>query len=297
MTSQTSSMTLRALLQPYVLECEENLHRWLVEPGTPDELAEAMRYCTMDGGKRLRPALVAMVAELFGSTDRELMGRCGVAIEMVHCYSLVHDDLPAMDDDTLRRGRPTAHVQFGEAMAILVGDALLTRAFGVLAESQSPHSAALVTELAGAAGPAGMIAGQAADMALCSLPEGFAGLEYIHLRKTAAMLRASAGLGAICADASESDANRVRTFAEKLGLAFQMYDDLLDVTGQAEVLGKTPGKDANSGKRTVVAELGIDKARQLADQLTAQAIEAVQPFKAKAHKLICLAQGLTNRKH
>ena len=196
----SGSDKLGLMLAPYARKVESDLQLWLVDDGVPVSLAEAMHYCVLGGGKRLRPALVYLAAEAAGgSEDDEHVRRSAAAIEMVHTYSLVHDDLPAMDDDSLRRGRPTAHVKFGQAMAILAGDALLTRAFGVLAEGPAGGPVAELTgELASAAGAAGMIAGQVADMALCEVPAGLDGLQYIHMRKTAALIRSAARMGAIC---------------------------------------------------------------------------------------------------
>lgn len=292
-----SSNELKEILGVYATRCEERLGEWLIEDGCPAALAEAMRYCVMDGGKRLRPALVCMTAEMFDGADTELAWRCAIALELIHCYSLVHDDLPAMDDDTLRRGRPTAHVKFGEAMGILVGDALLTRSFGIIAESGDPKSAQLVHVLSKCSGQVGMIAGQVADMELCDVPAGYEGVEYIHLRKTAALLKSACCMGAICGEASDEQYKAVETFAEKLGLAFQLFDDLLDVTATPEELGKTPGKDADSGKRTIIAAVGIEKARALGEQLTSDSIGALDMFGAKAEKLKTLAKLLIERKH
>jgi farnesyl diphosphate synthase len=216
---------------------------------------------------------------------------------MVHCCSLVHDDLPAMDDDTLRRGRPTAHVKFGQAMAILVGDALLTRAFGLLAKADDRRSGRLTCELARAAGAAGMVAGQVADMDLCQLPEGLEGIRFIHLRKTAAMLRAAARMGAICADADDKTVDALGDYAEAIGLAFQLFDDLLDVTGAAETIGKTPGKDAGADKRTAAAQLSLDGARKLGNELTDRAIASLESLGEKADTLICLTRLLALRTH
>ncbi|MCK5113997.1 MAG: polyprenyl synthetase family protein [Phycisphaerae bacterium] len=290
--------TLTGFLEPYVEIAEASIASWAVEPQTPQELGDAMQYC-LAGGKRLRPALVHLAAEATadGSYDKQLVAMCGLAVEMIHVYSLVHDDLPAMDDDDLRRGRPTAHVKFGEAMGILIGDALLTRAFGVLAESNAACAARLVTELAAAAGAAGMVAGQVADMQLCQLPDGFEGMQYIHNRKTAAMLRVSARLGAIAAGASEQNIQAVSDYAENLGMGFQLFDDLLDATGTAQQLGKTPGKDQNAGKRTVITELGIEKATQLGKSLTAAAADALKPLGPKAQPLKTLAKLLIDRTH
>jgi len=298
MKESECTQSLRSFLAPYAGLCEEYLRQWLIEPGTPDALAEAARYCVLDGGKRLRPSLVLMSAEAAGQDQPgELTARSAVAVELVHCYSLVHDDLPAMDDDQLRRGRPTAHVRFGEAMAILAGDALLTRAFAVLTEPDTPQAATLVGELARGAGPAGMVAGQAADMGLVDTPGGQAGLEYIHLHKTAALIRAAARMGAICASADQPTLRTVSDYAESLGLAFQLVDDILDVTAQAGQLGKTPGKDEAVGKRTHVAELGLDRARELAGELTERAAVAAARLGEQGRKLRELADLLAVRNH
>ena len=281
-------------LAPQAVAVEADLERWLVEPGTPDELAEAMRYCVFNGGKRLRPALVRLAAKAVGgSGDDELVARAAVAIELVHSYSLVHDDLPAMDNDVLRRGLPTAHVQFGEQMAILVGDGLLTRAFGILAESDMPRASRLVVELATGAGAVGMVAGQVADLELCALPDGPDGLAYIHERKTAALVRSAVRMGAIAGGADGLDA--LSEFGRLLGLAFQAVDDVLDATGQAETLGKTPGKDFRGGKRTLVRELGPEEARRKARAFSAQAIDALTPLGASADKLRRLTSLLAER--
>jgi len=288
---------LSELLAPYAARAEVDLRRWLVEPDTPEALAEAMRYCVLGGGKRLRPALVQMAAEAAGARcDDEPVARAGAAAELVHCYSLVHDDLPAMDDDTLRRGRATAHVRFGEAMAILVGDALLTRAFGILAGAGA-RAAALAGELARSAGPAGIIAGQAADMDLCDVPAGARGLRFIHLRKTAALFRAAAGMGAIAAGAPDADRRQLRRYAERIGLAFQLVDDMLDVTAGAERLGKTPGKDARDGKRTHVGRMGLRRSDDLARRLTGEALDALVPLGGRGEMLRRLAELLAERTH
>ncbi len=297
MIEKQCTETLGELIGPYARRVEADLKRWLLEPDTPAALAEAMRYCVLDGGKRLRPALVHLAAEAVCGEASELAHRSAVAVELVHCYSLVHDDLPAMDDDLLRRGRPTAHVRFGEAMAVLTGDGLLTRAFSVLAESEDERIGRLVATLAGASGPAGMIAGQVADMDLCDVPAGADGVRYIHLRKTALLIRAAAAMGAICGGAGDVEQEAIRRYGESLGLAFQLVDDLLDVTAGAEQLGKTPGKDARSGKRTHVAKLGVKRTRQTAEDLTQRAINALKPMNDKYAKLCGLARLLAERTH
>ena len=298
MMSTRQSDPLDELLRPYAQQVEADLEHWLVEPGTPDALRDAMRYCVVDGGKRLRPALVRMAAKAVGAEQcTVILRRAAVAVELLHCYSLTHDDLPGMDNDTLRRGRPTAHVQFGEAMAILAGDALLTRALGVLADCDDPHAAGLTAELARAAGAAGMIAGQAADVGLCEVEQGLSGLRYIHLRKTAALIRAAARMGAICAGATDQQLKAVSDYAELLGLAFQLVDDLLDVTGDARTLGKTPGKDAASNKPTHAALLGLGPAAALGRELTHKARRALDPLGSDARMLYHLAELLADRSH
>ena len=307
MVEKVESETLADLLSPCVAQVEADLASWGVEPGTPAELREAMEYC-LAGGKRLRPAITLLSAEATGSgqTDskgeqEELIHRAAVAVELIHVYSLVHDDLPAMDDDDLRRGRATAHVKYGQAMGVLVGDALLTRAFGLLAdhrikdETTAARTVQLVTELGSAAGSAGMVAGQVADMDLCVVPPGVEGLRYIHVHKTGALLRASARMGAIAGGACEEHLQAVNAYAENLGLAFQLFDDLLDATSTASELGKTPGKDAKSGKRTYLTELGQDEAVELGQKLTDAAINALDPLAERGKKLKRLARLLSQR--
>lgn len=295
MADKTETKTLSELLSPHARQAEADLDRWLVEDGTPAALAQAMRYCVLGGGKRLRPALAYMAAQAVGGQVDECVRRSAVAVELVHCYSLVHDDLPAMDNDVLRRGLPTAHVKFGQAMAILAGDALLTRAFGVLAPTG--RAGQLVAELALGAGAAGMIAGQVADMNLCDVPAGLEGLDYIHLRKTAALIRSAVRMGAICAGACVSALSAVSEYGEKLGRAFQLMDDLLDVTGEAGDLGKAVQKDAQAGKRTHASELGLERAGAMGMELTEQAVKAIKPLGEKAADLCCLAQLLARRRH
>ena len=290
--------TLDQLLGPYARLIQRDLEQYLVEEGVPAPLAEAMRYCVLGGGKRLRPTLVLMTYRAVAERDPSVLARrAAAAVEMAHCYSLVHDDLPAMDNDTLRRGRPTAHVQFGQAMAILAGDALLTRSLGLLAESSDPLSASLAAELAAAAGAAGMIAGQVADMDLCPVGPGIEGIQYIHSRKTAAMIRCSVRMGAICAAAGPQVLADLSEYGQQLGLAFQLVDDLLDATAPASAMGKTPGKDAASGKRTALSQVGLEAAQSLAADLTRRAVEALAPLGHRGAELLTLAQRLTGRDH
>lgn len=282
---------IQAVLSDLAAQVERALDLLACEPQTPAELAAAMRYALMGGGKRLRPAMVLLSARAAacGSEPPTDPMPAAVAVEMVHSYSLVHDDLPAMDNDTMRRGRPTVHVRFGEAMGILVGDALLTGAFHVLAEHVRPPgvAAALVEALARGAGPAGMIAGQVADMELCALPPGEKALEYIHDRKTAALFAAAMRMGAICGGADAAAREAFARFGTTVGRAFQVVDDLLDATATTEQLGKTAGKDARSGKRTYPALLGVQGTAALAQRLSREAMAqldacgpAVRPLRA-----------------
>lgn len=298
MTNKEQADELSQLLGPHAQRAEADLQRWLVEDGCPGELAEALRYSVLGGGKRLRPALVHLAAAAAGGKDGESAARSAVAIELIHCYSLVHDDLPAMDDDTMRRGRPTVHVKFGQAMAILAGDALLTRAFAVVCGTADRALASqLVCELSHAAGQSGMIAGQVADMNLCRLDEGLDGLRYTHQAKTGAIIRAAGRLGAMCGGADQAVLAAVSRYGELLGLAFQVVDDVLDVTGEATKIGKTPGKDAAAGKRTYVSLLGLDQAKALGQELTARCLEALKPLGPCGSELARLAVLLGGRLH
>ncbi len=287
---------LGGLLGEFTERIERDLRRWTVEPDTPRELSEAMEYCVLGGGKRLRPAIVHMCARACGAGgEEEILARSATAVELVHCYSLVHDDLPEMDDDSLRRGRATAHVKFGQAMAVLVGDALLTRAFGVLGGSGGDLGVRLVTELADAAGASGMVAGQVADMGLCETPDGVEGLRFIHKRKTGALIRASARMGAICAGSGQNELEAITRWSQLLGLAYQLRDDILDATATAEQIGKTPGKDARSKKRTSIGEMGLEDAHSSAMELADQAGRTLEPLGRKARPLITLTRLLTER--
>lgn len=295
-SNKNDRCSLSAQLAPFVRRCETDLRRWLVEKDTPATLAQAMQYCVLGGGKRLRPALVFLAGGAAGLTPADkLLRRCAAAVEMIHCYSLVHDDLPAMDDDVLRRGMPTAHVKFGQAMAILAGDALLTRAFGVLAQSGDERSAMLSAELSRAAGGTGMIAGQVGDMELCSLPKGLQGLEYVHSRKTGALIAASIRMGAICGRADKATLARLGKFGNILGLVFQVVDDVLDVTGNTEKIGKTPGKDSRYGKHTYISHLGLQEAKRLSWKLTDQAIGCLDFLGPSGDRLRKLTSLLASR--
>lgn len=266
----------------------------------PVELHRAMRYAVLGGGKRLRPLLVYATGLAFGaSIDR--LDSSAAAVEIIHAYSLVHDDLPAMDDDALRRGRPTCHIVFGEAMAILAGDALQALAFEALANDAalgvdaSTHLDMLRT-LAGACGSHGMAGGQAFDLAAVGQKLGAAELERMHVHKTGALIRASVRLGALgagCRDATTLAA--LETYGHSIGLAFQIRDDLLDIEAGTEQLGKTAGKDAAANKPTYPAILGVDASRAELAALTACALDAIAPFGAAAEPLRDLARFVAER--
>jgi geranylgeranyl diphosphate synthase, type II len=265
-------------------------------PGCPGLLAEAMRYSLLAPGKRLRPVLVLLAAEACGGAlDAAMPAAC--AVEMVHTYSLVHDDLPAMDDDDLRRGRPTCHKVYGEATAILAGDALLALAFEVLARDIRPSSAAAAccAVLAQAAGPCQLVGGQADDLAGVDGNDGLDALLAIHRRKTGAMIEASLRLGAISASADARQTEALVEYGRDLGLAFQITDDLLDVRGSEANLGKRVGKDAGRGKLTFPGLLGIDESARRATELIDQACQAVSGFGARAAGLDALARYVLER--
>jgi geranylgeranyl diphosphate synthase, type II len=262
----------------------------------PERLREAICYSLLAPGKRLRPQLVLMACEVCGGDYRDALP-AAVAVEMIHAYSLVHDDLPAMDNDDLRRGRPTCHKQFDEATAILVGDALQARAFEmVAAEVQPPETAArCCAELARAVGAEALVGGQASDLASefqeCSLAE----LEAIHRRKTGALFRVSLRLGAIIADATDQQLAALDDYADNLGLAFQVTDDLLDISGNESNMGKRLGKDSARGKNTYPAILGELASRELAEKLIEQACTALEIFGEKATTLRELAVFVRHR--
>ena len=260
-------------------------------------LREAIRYTLEAGGKRVRSALVLWCCELISGRINHNAEIAAAAVEMVHTYSLVHDDLPVMDDDDFRRGLPTCHKAFDEATAILTGDALLTFAFEVLAkEIDGPAVAVrLIGELAQAAGPAGMIAGQMADLKAENGQASEEILEYIHTNKTAKMFRCAAAMGAVCGEAKDSEFDCLCEYGLKIGLGFQIADDILDVCASSEHLGKTAGKDARAGKATYPAVVGMEKSRQLGKKLADEAIAALEPFGQKADNLRNLAVALLER--
>ena len=264
--------------------------------GCPDVLVDAIRYALLAPGKRLRPTMVLMAAEACGGElDDALPTAC--AVEMIHAYSLAHDDLPAMDDDDLRRGQPTCHKQFGEAMAILAGDGLLTQAFEVIARDVRPAEVAVecCRVLAEAAGSCGMVGGQADDLTPDAEQSDLESLQWLHRRKTGVMFEASVRLGALTAQADSEQLAALGEYAQRLGLAFQIIDDLLDVSGSEVHTGKRVGKDTAKGKLTFPGVLGVDESRQRADSLIAEACDALAPLGDAADGLRSLAHFVVER--
>jgi len=262
-------------------------------------LMEAVRYSCLSGGKRIRPFLVTASAELFG-VDEERALRVAAAVEMVHCYSLIHDDLPAMDNDDIRRGMSTCHVKFDEATAILAGDALLTRAFGVLSESATHDDAKvrsdLVCELAQAAGREGMVGGQMLDLLAEHQELAMAEVTRLQRMKTGALIAFSCVAGAILGKSSTSARHALHNYAHDLGLAFQIVDDLLDVEGETAEVGKKTGKDKEAGKATFVSLLGVERAHAQSEMLAEQAANHLEIFAETADPLRDLARFVVNRR-
>jgi geranylgeranyl diphosphate synthase type II len=314
--------TATATLQEWLARRREAVDRALemflpAAGGMPAMVLEAMRYSVFAGGKRLRPMLVLAAAEAVAEAERAsaddamaLALPAACAVELIHTYSLVHDDLPAMDDDTLRRGRPTAHVVFGEGMAILSGDALLTEAFALLA--REPESSGTLAEeqltarklravraLAEAAGAAGMVGGQAIDLQAArdgARPFDAGSLQDMHARKTGALFTGSVAAGAIMAGASPAHLSAVRAYAARLGLAFQIVDDILDVEGASADLGKTAGKDAAAGKPTYPALYGLEHSRRLAADCIDDALASLERAELEG-QLPAIARWVVSRTH
>jgi geranylgeranyl diphosphate synthase, type II len=275
------------------------LDRLLPAEGTqPTSIHQAMRYSVFAGGKRIRPMLCLETARIFGAdVDPVLHPAC--AIEFIHTYSLIHDDLPPLDNDDLRRGKPTCHKKFGEAVAILAGDALLTLAFETIAAAPVDPSrrVAMVSEIASAAGTVnGMVGGQVADLEAEGKRIAPEMLEYIHKSKTAALIRASVSSGALCAGAPQDDVQRLRGFGGAIGWLFQITDDILDVEESSAALGKTAGKDLAQQKATYPAIHGLERSRKIASELAAKAIEELAPYGERAGRLRDIAQFLVTRR-
>ncbi len=264
----------------------------------PTHLHAAMRYAVLDGGKRVRPLLVLAAGTVFDAPAAQLR-RAAAAVEMIHAYSLVHDDMPCMDDDALRRGKPTVHVHYDEATALLVGDALQAQAFLVLSEGdiEPARQLAMMRLLAQASGSVGMCGGQAIDLASVGLDLSLDQLEQMHRLKTGALLRASVLLGAWCGkDLTAAEVAALDAYAGAIGLAFQVVDDILDATADSAMLGKTAGKDAANNKPTYVSILGLEKSQALAERLRSDAYAAIVPFGEPALRLRELADLIVQRK-
>ena len=265
----------------------------------PNKLHEAMRYATLGGGKRVR-ALLAHAAGEFCGADANKIDQAAIAVEMIHAYSLVHDDMPCMDDDDLRRGKPSCHKQFDDATALLVGDALQSLAFQVLSapnlHADAEHQINMIHLLAVASGSRGMAGGQAIDLASVGESLSQAELEFMHIHKTGALIRAAALLGAYSASAlDEKRISAIDHYAQSIGLAFQVVDDILDTEADTVTLGKTAGKDADSNKPTYVTILGLVRAKELAEELYDSAIEPLKAYGEDATRLVQLAQFITQR--
>ncbi len=302
-----SLFNLAAWSSQQLATIEQALSRWVacpVDAPAPAGLGDAMRYAVLDGGKRLRPLLVMATCEAVGGNpDAALRSAC--AVELIHAYSLVHDDMPCMDNDVLRRGKPTVHVKFGEAQALLAGDALQALAFEFLtpddADIDHATQARLCRILAKAAGFQGMAGGQAIDLASVGMPLNSGQLHEMHRLKTGALLQASVMMGAHCGAATAPVLEALRDYGAAVGLAFQVVDDILDVTADSATLGKTAGKDAAQDKPTFVSLMGLDASRQYAQQLLARSLASLDQVDAQGLRntaaLRALADMLVNRQH
>ena len=281
------------------LAVDAHLERLLpAESAAPASIHEAMRYSVFAGGKRIRPILCVETARIFEAAASQALFP-GCAIEFIHTYSLIHDDQPALDNDDLRRGKPTCHKKFGEATAILAGDALLTLAFETIAATpvSSERRVSMVTEIATAAGTVnGMVGGQVADLEAEGQKVGPKTLEYIHKSKTAALIRASITSGALSAGAPSGDVARLRRFGEAIGWAFQVTDDILDVEESSAALGKTAGKDVVQQKATYPAVFGLERSHQIANDLATKAIGELESYGEKAERLRTIAEFLVLRR-
>lgn len=282
----------RALVEEFLDTCVP------AEDAAPETISRAVRYSLFAGGKRLRPILVLAAAEAVGGLVEDALP-AAAAFEMIHTYSLIHDDLPAMDDDSLRRGKPTSHVVFGDAIAILAGDALQTHAFRALADGESIITAerrlSAIALLADAAGASGMVGGQVADLEAEGQSVSSDGLEFIHRHKTGALIQAASEVGAVVGGGSDDQIAHLARYGENIGLAFQIIDDILDVTGSAETLGKSAGKDVKAGKATYPHIHGIKNAQERASELVAGALDELAPLGERAEPLSRLAQRILDR--
>jgi geranylgeranyl diphosphate synthase type II len=297
--SLSTSESLKSFLEASRAVVDAELERILPPAGEyPSSIHQAMRHSVFAGGKRLRPILCLESGRLFGGNEAHLL-RLGCALELIHTYSLIHDDLPALDNDDFRRGKPTCHKVFGEATAILAGDALLTLAFETISAPRLAsefQTLRVIHELANAIGTqSGMVGGQVVDMETTSATANSQTLEYIHSAKTGAFIRMAVRAGAIYAGAAEADVGRVTSIGEKIGLAFQIADDLLDVLGSSESLGKTAGKDGRQQKATYPALHGVEESQRLAAALVREACELLEPYGDRSARLREIARFLISR--
>jgi len=296
--SVTSQFDLPQFLASRTETVNRALDRFLPSENTrPVTIHKAMRYSLFAGGKRMRPALCLAAAEACGGSDAAALP-LACAVECIHTYSLIHDDLPAMDNDDFRRGKPTNHKVFGDGIAVLAGDALLTQAFEIAAQAKGwpryPHRT-IILEIAKASGSLQLVAGQVADLEGEGRKISANELRYIHERKTSALLCCSVRLGGMSANCTAAQLKALTDFGYHVGLAFQVIDDILDVTQTSEQLGKTAGKDTKSQKATYPAIVGLEKSRKIAQQLTDKAFAALKPFKGRAVALEALAEFLLKR--
>jgi geranylgeranyl diphosphate synthase type II len=290
-------------LEQYLARRQQQIDRFLercIPSAQTDKLTEAMRYSLFSGGKRIRPILALAASDAVGGeVTRVLPFAC--AIELIHTYSLIHDDLPAMDDDGLRRGKPTSHMVFGEGMAILAGDGLLTEAFRLMADAAAKAGAdparglLVLAEVAKAAGARGMVGGQAADMSAENSAADLPTVEWIHIRKTGALIRAAVRAGALLGGAQSDQLRRLTRYADCIGLAFQIADDILDAEGSTEMTGKHTGRDQARHKATFPALLGLSAAKERARELLHNSVRELRPFHERAEPLRAIARFVVGR--
>lgn len=290
---------MKEQLKSYIKIIDDKLDQYLALKDNPQGIIyEAMRYSVFAGGKRLRPVLILLTCEMCGGDINEVLP-FACAFEMIHTYSLIHDDLPAMDNDDLRRGKPTSHKQFGEATAILAGDALLNKAFEVVSQysgNNSDRAIKAINILAVSSGTEGMIGGQIVDMQSEGRDITLDELRYLHLNKTGAIIRSACKIGAVMSGADSVKIKAVDEFSKNLGIAFQIQDDILDVTGTEAELGKPIGSDAEEGKNTYVSLLGLQKSKDMSEEYSKKAKQALDIFGEKANTLKELTDYLTDRR-
>ena len=288
----TDAMQLEAYLSSQKEFIEQSLRDRFAPLPAHSALHEALTYSVLNGGKRIRPILTLATAQFTGGTIEESLS-AALAVELFHCSTLIHDDLPCMDDDDLRRGKPTTHIKFGEANAVLAGDALIVEAFKILAEEQR---ADLIYELAAAAGKEGVIAGQVADLAAEHMSASADLVDYIHYHKTGILIRAAIRMGAIAVHASANTLEKLTTYGEKIGVAFQIQDDILDQTASSDTLGKTAGSDVQQAKMTYPSVHGLAASEEKVRSLTEEARHALQEVEGDHTILLALANYLVERK-